>query len=205
MRRLAPLGSRLARLHSEQRGAALVEFGFVAPVMIVLLMGAFDLGHTLYSKSILEGAVQKAARDSALDKGSETAVRTAVDNRIRSQVQAVLPNSATIDVKRRYFHNFSEAKASQAEPYVDTNKNNKCDGGEPYEDKNGNGTRDIDGGVGQGNAKDATVMTVTVSSPRLFPLHGLVGLPKNQTIVATTVLANQPYSEQNAPKQGNCT
>ena len=194
----------LSRLRRDDRGAALVEFGFVAPVMIVLLLGALDLGHTMYTKSILEGAVQKAARDSALDKGTETVFQKSVDDKVKGQVTAVLPSTASIDIKRRYFHDFAQAKANQAETYVDTNKNNKCDAGEPFEDENGNGVRDTEGGQGQGNAKDATVMTVTVAYPRLFPMYGLAGLPKNQTIKATTVLANQPYSEQNAPKQGKC-
>jgi Flp pilus assembly protein TadG len=203
MRRLSILDRRL--LGRDERGAALTEFGFVAPVMMVLLMGAFDVGHTLYSKSILEGAVQKASRDSSLDKGTESAVRTAIDNKVKAQIREVLPSAATIDIKRRYFHTFAEAKANQAEPFVDTNRNGRCDAGEPYEDKNGNGVRDLDGGNGQGSAKDATVLTVTVQNPRLFPMHGLIGLPKTQKITAVTVLANQPYSEQNAPKQGNCT
>jgi len=45
------------RLARASEGTAVTEFGLIAPVLFVLLFGAFDVGHTLYMKSVLQGAV----------------------------------------------------------------------------------------------------------------------------------------------------
>ena len=66
----------------------------------------------------------------------------------------------------------------------------------------------MDGGdAGQGGAKDITVYSVTVSYPRMFPISTLFGGSPNVNMTASTVLANQPYSEQStygAALTGNC-
>ena len=49
---------------------------------------------------------------------------------------------------------------------------------------------------GQGGAKDVVVYSVTVTYPRLFPVAKLIGLSENVKLNATTVLANQPYGDQ---------
>src|SRR3546814_8105467 len=45
-------------------GNTIVEFAFVGPVLVLLLMGTLDVGHTLYMQAVLQGVMQKAARDS---------------------------------------------------------------------------------------------------------------------------------------------
>ncbi|MGE4411843.1 MAG: TadE/TadG family type IV pilus assembly protein, partial [Sphingobium sp.] len=62
----------LHRIRRDERAATLIEFAFVAPVLCILLLGAFDVGHTLYMTSVLQGVVQKAARDSGLETSTET-------------------------------------------------------------------------------------------------------------------------------------
>ena len=54
----------LRRLRDEQRGATLIEFAIVAPVLCLMLMGAFDIAHSLYVRTVTEGIMQKAGRDS---------------------------------------------------------------------------------------------------------------------------------------------
>ncbi|MEM6266409.1 MAG: TadE/TadG family type IV pilus assembly protein, partial [Pseudomonadota bacterium] len=44
----------------DERGATLTEFGFVAPVLCVLIMGIFDMAHTQYTSGLVNGAMQKA-------------------------------------------------------------------------------------------------------------------------------------------------
>ncbi|MDB5698414.1 MAG: hypothetical protein JWN69_1218, partial [Alphaproteobacteria bacterium] len=46
------------RLGADRRAATIVEFGLILPVMALLLMGAFDVGHTLYMTTTMQGAVQ---------------------------------------------------------------------------------------------------------------------------------------------------
>ena len=191
LRRFAP-----GALRRDEAGATIVEFAMVAPVLGLVLLGAFDVAHTLYTRAAIQGVVQKTARDSTLESGLESGAQAALDNKVRAQVKA-LANNATITINRRFYRTFSDAAAARAEAWTDTNGNRVCDGSEPYEDVNGNGVWDRDGANGgQGGAKDATLYTVTASYPRMFPLYNLIGGSRTTTITASTVLRNQPYSDQ---------
>jgi len=162
-------------------------------------MGSADIAHTLYMQTVLQGTIQKAARDSSLESGTATATQTTIDGRIRAEVKKL--NTALADsdiaITRRYYKTFSTASAAQAETWTDTNSNSTCDNGEPYTDANNNNTWDRDGGnAGQGGARDITVYNVTVNYAHMFPLWKFIGASGTQTLKATTVLANQPYGAQ---------
>jgi Flp pilus assembly pilin Flp len=60
----------LRSLRRDKRGATIVEFALVSPVMILMMMGLGDMGYQVYAQSILNGAMQKAARDSAIQGGA---------------------------------------------------------------------------------------------------------------------------------------
>lgn len=190
---------RASTLLPNERGTALTEFGLIFPVFALLLMGSLDIGHTLYMQSVLQGTIQKAARDSSLESGTAATTQTAIDTNIRNAVKNLNRSllDSDITISRRYYKTFSTAAAAQAETWTDTNGNGRCDNGEPYSDANNNNTWDSDGGnSGQGGAKDITVYNVSVTYPHMFPLWKLLGTSSNQTVNATTVLANQPYGAQ---------
>lgn len=196
------------RLSTDRRGAALVEFAIVAPVLCLVLLGAFEVAHTLYMRGALQGVLQKVARDSSLESGTEAERMEALDEQVTWNAKR-LANNADVDITRRYYRTFSDAAAARAEDWDDTNNNNRCDNGEPYEDANHNNVWDADGGsAGQGGAKDAVVMTVTVSYPAMFPLRQLLGNASADTrVTAATVLRNQPYGDQGSfaqPVTRNC-
>lgn len=183
-------------LRRDAKGATIVEFAMVAPVMGLVLLGAFDVAHTLYMRAVLQGIVQKTARDSALETGTDSTTQTNLDNEVRAQVRA-LANNSTVTIARRYYRTFSKAASAQAEAWTDTNHNGTCDAGEPYQDDNLNGVWDKDGAnSGQGGAKDAVLYTVTVSYPRFFPITNFIGGSNTTVITASTVLKNQPYGDQ---------
>ena len=197
---------RLLRVFArDARGATIVEFAMVAPVMGLVLLGAFDVGHTLYMRSVLQGILQKAARDATLETGLVTANQNTLDDKVKLQVRA-LANNSTITFSRKYYRSFTNAAAAQFEPYTDSNGNGTCNGGEPYQDNNNNGSWDATGGnSGQGGAKDAVLYTVTVSYPRFFPIYNFVGGSNTTVLTASTVLRNQPYGDQAVPTVRNCT
>lgn len=199
----------IQRLRSDDSGSAAVEFGALSMVLMMMLMGGFDLGHTMYVKAILQGEVQRAARASALETGADAAAQGTIDQKLRTQIQR-LNSNATVTISRRFYRTFSKASAAQHEPFTDTNSNGVCDNGEPYTDQNFNNTYDADGGdSGQGGAKDIVIYTARVTYPRLFPVGKLLGFSPNVDMTAQTVLANQPYGDQNAystatPPVRNC-
>lgn len=193
----------LTRLATEQRGATVIEFAIIAPVMCLLLVGAFDVSHTLYLKSALTGIVQKTARDASIEGSSGSDL----DKKVKQQV-LVLVNNADVSFSRRFYKTFTEAAAAKAEDWTDLNGNGRCDNGEPFIDTNENSVWDRDGGDnGQGSAKDATVYTVTIQYPRMLPLDGFIDVDPNVKVIATTVLRNQPFDAQKsygAPTSGSC-
>lgn len=181
-----------------------VEFALVAPVLIVMVMGLFDVAHTQYTSSMLNGAMQKAGRDLTLENANSQQVN--IDARVREQVATVMPDGATVTVEK--VSHFDFADVGEPEEFTDQNGDNICNNNEPYIDHNNNGRWDADRGKdGIGGARDVVLYTTTVSYPRLFPMYGLVGLPQNVVLSSSTVLRNQPFDEQNdrVTTQRNCT
>ena len=198
----------ITALRADKRGMSITEFGLIAPVFFTLLLGALDLGFSLYMQSVLQGVVQKTARDSGLENGSVAATQTALDATVTARVKELAPN-ATVQITRRYFKDFSTAAQAKAENFTDTNGDGTCNAGEPYEDANNNNNWDRDGGnSGQGGAKDVVVYTADISFPRYFPMAKLIGMSSTVNVQAVTVLANQPYGDQSkygAATVRNCT
>lgn len=192
--------ARLAkRLRGNRRGATIVEFAIVTPVMMVLLMGLFDLLYQQYAQSILTGAVQKAGRDSAI-QGADTSVAdakvvTMMDTLIATPSQSCPSTTAVTWCSVRYaYDNFTEVAP---EPFTDSNNDGRCDNGEPFSDVNANGTWDANPGAsGEGGANAVALYTMTITYKRLFPVAGLLGMSPNATIQASTLLKNQPYATQ---------
>jgi hypothetical protein len=192
----------LRRLAGDRKGVTLVEFGFVAPVLCVLVMGIFDMAHTQYTNSLINGALQKAGRDLTLETAGSQ--QTSIDNQVRTEVMKVVPNTATVEFEKLSHFDFSDI--GESEEYDDDNGDGECNDGELFVDANGNGQWDANRGRdGIGGARDAVLYTAVVSYPRLFPMYGLVGMSNTVTLRASTVLRNQPFDEQDrSTETGNC-
>lgn len=204
IRRLAR--NRIARraLLTDRSGVTLVEFALVAPVLIVMIMGVFDIAHTQYTSALLQGAVQKAGRDLTLENaGSRT---TSIENLVRQRVSVVMPSGADVKFEKLSHYDFAdigEPEEILGDDPVGQPGHGKCEAAkkERYFDVNENGKWDKDRGKdGIGGARDAVLYTAIVTYPRMFPMYGLVGLPKNVTLEASTVLRNQPFDEQDDAK-----
>jgi Flp pilus assembly pilin Flp len=185
----------------DERGATLIEFAMLAPVLLTLLLGMFEMGYNFYMQSQLQGAVQKAARDSTIESADVS--EAAIDEHVGRAVRQIVPN-AEMSFSRRAYSNFSDVH--RAEDFTDIDGNGACNDGEPFEDANGNGFWDEDRGIGGGGgARDAVLYVVTVSYPRAFAAAQFVGLSKDYTAQAVTVLRNQPWDAQAVHgKVGNC-
>jgi Flp pilus assembly protein TadG len=193
----------LHRLRRDQKGATIVEFAIVAPVLMMMLMGFMDLAHTAYARSVLQGAMQMAARNSTLETGLTS--QSTIDSYVEDQLEFVVGRNASFSSTRKSYSDFS--KVGTAERYTDTAPvNNRYDLGECFEDVNGNGRWDADlGKDGQGGAQDAVLYTMTVNYNRLFPMASLLGWSSQQSISASTVLRNQPYGNQIVPTVPPCS
>jgi Flp pilus assembly pilin Flp len=188
----------LSRFRKDQNGTSVMEFGLIAPVAVMMMLGTMDIGHTYYVRAVLDGAMQEMARDSSLEGATTTIQETVIDKRVRDSIRAVMP-SATVTPSRRFYKTFSEAAAAQEEEFTDTagDLDGVCNNNEPFTDKNNNGVWDADGGdSGQGNAQDIVIIRVNVRFPRLFPMASMIGLPEQVNIDSNSILSNQPFGAQ---------
>ncbi|WP_420605199.1 TadE/TadG family type IV pilus assembly protein [Novosphingopyxis sp.] len=179
-------------LAHDERGATIIEFAIIAPTFLLLLIGTFDLGHQVYLRAVLNGAIQQASRASALETGPSNIA--AIDAEVSSQVKRIVPDGVVAFTRKSYF-SYNDVK--RAETLADANGNGTCDNNEAYEDENNNLKWDLDiGAAGAGNARDVVVYNVSVSYDQLFPLWALLGTSQRKTVSAETILKNQPYGKQ---------
>lgn len=185
----------IARLHSlrrDRRGVSAVEFGLVAPILLGLIMGTLQLGLDMWAKSVLNGAMQEAGRNSGIEDYHKS--QSVLDDHVRAQVQSMLP-MAKLTFTRKNYQNFSDV--GTPEDFTDSNKNGVYDDKECFSDENGNGQWDADAGkTGQGGARDIVVYTATMQYKELVPVHALLGLGESRKFTASTTLMNQPFSTQ---------
>jgi Flp pilus assembly protein TadG len=183
------LPALLCRLRREDSGVTILEFAMVAPVMLLLLLGFFDLGYRSYASSVLQGALHDAARMATVGGYS----MDQIDTRVKTRLSNFATRSVTTTEAASYYQ-FSGV--SQPELIVgDTIPLNAYNAGDCFEDANGNNSYDTDRGrSGTGNSDDIVRYRVTITFPRVFPLGILMGWSNTQTLTSETVLRNQPYA-----------
>lgn len=180
----------LKRIAHDQDGISAVEFGLLGSLFLTFLMGVFDIGYGVYTKAVLQGALEEAGRTASL----ENTTNASIDARISQQVNA-MNSPGEITIRRKYYENYDDV--TLPEDFTDGNNNGIKDSNECFVDRNGNKQWDADVGLsGRGGAQDVVAFTATVQYTRLFPLWKLLGQSDVQTLTATTNLRNQPFSAQ---------
>jgi len=195
-------GLMMKRFWANQDGATLTEFGFVGPILVLMIMGIFDMAHTQYTNAMMNGAMQNAGRNLTLESAGSK--EDAIDAEVISQVSSVVPKGAEITLEKLSHFEFSDI--GEAEEFADDDGDGVCNNNETFVDANSNGQWDANRGKeGIGGARDAVLYTAVVEYERLFPMYGLAGMPQKVQLRATTVLRNQPYDEQDLTVEtGNC-
>lgn len=183
----------LRNLGSAGDGATIVEFAIIAPVFFMLLLGIFDIGHSIYVRSVLQGAVQDAGRDAGIEGANKKV--TDIDNYVENQVGTLVPDGK-FTFKRLNYWEFDDVGVE--EDYIDANGNGEYDDNECFFDANDNDRWDDQGKAGIGGAKDIVYYTATVEYNHYFPLWSFIGGSEKAKIAASTTLRNQPYGSQAA-------
>jgi Flp pilus assembly protein TadG len=180
-----------APLYHDERGATVVEFALIMPVLFGLVLVGYDLGTAQYMRAVLEGAMQQAGRAATLQTAQTS--QTTIDTYVSDRIKAVLPG-ASVAVSRKNYAAFADA--GRPEDFTDTNANGRRDSGECFTDLNGNSTWDADvGKSGNGSANDIVVYTATVTYATAMPVK-MFGINPITTLTASTTLRNQPYGVQ---------
>ena len=181
----------LVGLARDAAGAGTIEFALVVPMFLTLLFGVIDLGQMAYGESVLNGAVQQAARNSTL----ETTNTTAADQSVKDTIAPVLPGAVVTSTRTNYY---DFADVNRKEKWTDSNSNGTCDNGEPYVDENGDGHWNSDiGESGNGGANDVVVYTVTAKYTPVIAIPLVPSSFRQQvTLTSSAVKKNQPFANQ---------
>lgn len=186
------------KIARDRTGIAATEFALIAPVFIGLMMMAFEAGFAVYARSVLQGAVEQAARRASLENWVWEDIQDAVEK----QVKTVIPASdadtqISFTLDPTYYASYADIELP--EDFTDTNGNGEWDADECFVDRNGNASYDVDVGLaGRGGAQDVVSIDAQLEYVRPFPLWGLFNASQTQKIRVTTYLRNQPFSAQAA-------
>lgn len=182
--------ARWRGLWQSRDGVSATEFALIAPVFLTLLLGILDIGQMGYGNAVLNGAVQKAARDSALETGD-----TAAADALVQQIVAPVFPGATYTSSRTSYYDFADI--GRAERWNDANNNGTCDNSEAYVDENENGAWDADIGLdGNGGANDVVVYSVTASYQPVFRVPFLPEKWRTRSVTGSAIKKNQPFADQ---------
>lgn len=180
---------RLSALRRDRRGVTIIEFAMILPALCVVLLGTFELGWRMYVSSVVQGALNDAARMATVGGVSNTQIDTLVKARLKQ-----FSHAATVTTSTTSYDDFTEVAVPEIITQ-DTAPIGSYNAGDCYEDYNGNGQYDLDRGrTGMGGSDDIVRYQVAITYPRMFPIAGFLGWGNTDTVSANTVLRNQPYA-----------
>lgn len=70
---------RPPRAHGSARGQALVEFALILPILLILVLGLFDLGRAVYGYNAVANAARNGTRVAIVDQNVNRIKQTAFD------------------------------------------------------------------------------------------------------------------------------
>lgn len=185
--------SKLRTLRREKSGITAVEFAIILPGMLTLICGSLEMGHMIFARIVLDGAVVEAARVATASLETAESERTVVmRNSIKGAMGAFpIADDKTITIETTVYRDFSTVRP---EAYNDVDLNKRYDLGEPFTDRNGNGKWDpsspITGTLG--GAGDVVSYTARYPKKILFGfLAGPLGLGTELNLSSTTVVRNE--------------
>jgi Flp pilus assembly protein TadG len=182
----------LRALGSDGKGAAIVEFALILPVMCLMLVGTLDLGYRSYVASVVQGTLHDAARMATVGGVTTAQIETFVQARLHA-----FSRNATITTTTRSYSDYSGVKVPETITQ-DTVPLGVFNPGDCFQDANGNGSWDNDRGrSGTGSSEDVVYFEVSMTYPHILPVGRLFGWTANATTTQNTVLRNQPFAARN--------
>jgi Flp pilus assembly protein TadG len=188
--------SLFRRLKANDTGSSALEFGFVAPILVLAVLGIMELGMILFVTSLLEGSVRTAARFGITGYAPASVSREQQIRDILEENTAGLIDMSQVTFTQYVYENFADI--GKPEPYVDDSPaNGNYDVGESYQDVNGNGQWDSDMGIaGVGGPGAVVIYRVNYDWPLLTPyLADILGEGGKIPLSASIVVRNEPFPE----------
>jgi len=193
-----------SQLRNDDSGATIVEFALLLMPMCLLLIGGFDLGYQSYIRTVMQGALNDAARRAAVESPQFSTSGNDLEEKIETYIAKAVDSVAVdpvITVTQQSYFEFSQVGKPET-LMTDVNDNGEFDAedGDCWEDANGNGEYDMDAGAsGKGNANDVVFYTADITVPRLFPIDAFLPVSGDIVMTLETAIRNQPYDNQPVP------
>jgi hypothetical protein len=196
----SPYRGRLSAFLGCREGASLVEFALVLPLVLLFLVGMFEVAWLMYIESAMEGALRESARYGITGRGGDDAAREA---EILARIEEYTFGSIQIDpsnIEKRVYQSFNDV--GLPEPWTDMPgypnpgdpPNGVYDPGEPFTEMTGDSPASWDddrGTVGVGASGEVVQYRLTY---QWQPLTGVVqAFVGGINLEATTVVRNEPY------------
>ena len=103
----------LASLYRDRRGLALVEFAYMAPVMLLLIVGGAELAnYSITSMRISALALQVADNASRIGEGDPMAKKKISEAQVNDLLQGALAQGGTLNVNGTYVQKQSSGSSS---------------------------------------------------------------------------------------------
>ncbi|MFQ5775026.1 MAG: TadE/TadG family type IV pilus assembly protein [Kiloniellaceae bacterium] len=183
-----------------RKGGPLIEFGFIAPTVLLAISGVIDLMLVMFVTSLMEGGLQDASRLGRT--GFQPANMSRQDAIAQKIADATigLVDMNNVQIATTVYPSFDSV--GQPEPFQDASPfNGVYDAGEQYNDVNGNGQWDPDMGLaGLGGPGDVVLYQVTYDWSLLTPLVGeLLGQGGKIPLSVSVAVRNEPWGTPPPP------
>jgi TadE-like protein len=191
---LAPASgrSRRGRPALGERGTAMMEFAFIAPVLLAMIGAIMEFSGIMFVQTLLEGSAREASRYGIT--GYIPAGVTREDeilDIVRRNTYGII-NLDNLNIQTLIYPDFADI--GQPEPFTDSNHNGVHDAGEPFTDVNGNGTWDSDmGAAGLGGPGDVVLYRMSYDWHIIIPLFRPF-FGDTIRLQANIAVRNEPYN-----------
>lgn len=183
----------LSRFKRCKRGATAIEFAFVFPIFLFIILGLFELGLIGYTSVALETIVTRVGREASIGNLDGTGTRS---DRVIAMIQqraAPLIGSERLEIAERTLSVTESGGYNSQQPQQDwCNNPPSCT---MFVDNNGNGVYDPPGTAGGfGGAEEVIEITVRLPWRANFGfVREVFGENGITPITAVTIVKNEPF------------
>lgn len=195
--------SRWSRFLRCERGISALEFGFVAPVILLTITGIVDLMMVMFVTSLMEGGLRDASRLGRTGLQPVNMSREEAMTQKIAQATLGLIDMEDVQIETKVYQSFDQIQ--QPEPFEDDNPANGIyDIGEAFTDVNGNGLWDSDmGATGLGGPGEVVLYQINYDWHLLTPmLPAILGNGGIFSLKASVAVRNEPWEDPNPPLGG---
>ncbi len=188
----------LRRLRDRDDGSPAMEFAFVAPIMVLMVIGTIELGLIMFVTILMESGLRDAARYGIT--GNEFGGLNRMERivKIISDRTMGLVDISQADLQVLIYPAFDQI--GNGEDFVDGNGNGTYDAGETFTDANGNGLWDADiGQAGPGASGQVVLYRINYDWALMTPFAGqVIGNNGKFTLGASIAVRNEPWNQGDA-------